>query len=80
MNVKKNLISLRFSGPHQIFYSFRLVSEISFGQTIKAPITNTDNVTFSGNVSTRDGTGSGAVGVSLRRVTSESSWHEFSTR
>ena len=56
------------------------VSEISFSQTIEAPISNTDNATFSGHVSTRDGTGSGAVGCSIRRVTSEKSWQEFSTR
>ena len=56
------------------------MSEISFNQTIDAPITNSDNVILSGHVSTRDGTGSGAVGCSLRRVTSEKSWHEFSAR
>jgi len=54
------------------------VSEISFSQTIEAPITNSDKVTLSGHVTTRDGTGSGNVGCSLRRVTSEKSWHEFS--
>jgi len=54
------------------------VSEISFNQTIEAPITNSDKVTLSGNVTTRDGTGSGTVGCSLRRITSEKSWHEFS--
>ena len=57
-----------------------VVSEISFDQTIEAPITNTDNVTLSGHVSTRDGTGSGAVGCSLRRITSDTSWQEFSAR
>ena len=54
------------------------VSEISFNQTIEAPISNSDNAILSGHVSTRDGTGSGAVGCSLRRVTSDHSWHQFS--
>lgn len=54
------------------------VSEISFDQTIEVPITNADNVTLSGHVSTRDGTGSGAVGCSLRRITSDTAWQEIS--
>ena len=56
------------------------VSEISFSQTIEIPITNSDTTILSGDVSTHDGTGSGSVGCSLKRVTSEKSWHEFKTR
>ena len=55
------------------------VSQITFGQTIEAPLTNTDNLTLSGNVSTQNGRGSGSVGCTLRRVSSEKSWHEVST-
>jgi len=54
------------------------VSEISFSQTIEAPLTNSDKVTLSGNVHTRDGTGSGSVGCSLRHTASEKQWHDFS--
>ena len=79
IHTRPNLTYPRMSYYKYSIYLFT-VSEISFNQTIEAPITNSDKVTLSGNVTTRDGTGSGTVGCSLRRITSEKSWHEFSGR
>jgi DnaJ family protein C protein 11 len=53
------------------------VTEVSFAQTIEAPLTNTDKLVLAGNVSAHNGNGSGSVGCTLRRVTSDKSWHEF---
>lgn len=54
------------------------ISEISFAQTIDAPLTLTDKLTISGNVSTNDGRGAGAIGAVLTRTKSRKSWHEIS--
>lgn len=35
------------------------ISEIAFGQTVNFPISNADNVTLAGNVSTSGGSGAG---------------------
>lgn len=53
------------------------VTEVSFAQTVEAPLTNTDKVVLAGNVSARNGVGSGSINCALRRVTSDKSWHEF---
>jgi len=53
------------------------ITEISFAQTIEAPLTLTDKFVIAGNVSTHNGKGSGSIGCTLKRVTSEKSSHEF---
>jgi len=55
------------------------VSEISFNQTIEAPLTNTDKLILSGNVNTRDGSGNGSVGCTFHRVASEKWWYQFTS-
>ena len=42
-----------------------------------APLTLTDKFVIAGNVSTHNGKGSGSIGCTLKRVTSEKSSHEF---
>ncbi len=58
------------------FPSFE-VTDIALGQTIEAPLTNTDKLYIAGNVSAHNGRGDGNVACTLRRVTSDKSWHEF---
>lgn len=53
------------------------VSGVSISQSIEAPITSNDIVTLSGQVNTHNGTGSGVVNCSLRRIVSAKSWAEF---
>lgn len=53
------------------------VKGISLAQSIECPLTLTDKIVLSGNVNTRNGRGSGALGCSLTRVTSNKSWHSY---
>lgn len=50
------------------------VSGMSLSQSIDAPITLRDTVTLGGQLSTHNGTGSGDVSFSSRRLLSNSSW------
>merc|ERR1712223_2028551 len=52
------------------------VTEISFAQTIDAPLTVTEKLTLSGEVSNSNGRGNGAVSCFIKRSTSDSSSHE----
>ena len=52
------------------------ISKISIHQSIQAPLTPRDTCTLSGSVNTSNGTGSGTVNCSVRRITSESGWVE----
>jgi len=52
------------------------VSDIKFEQTIEAPLTPTDTATLSGHVSTKNGTGGGGVGLSVRRIGDNGAWQE----
>ncbi|GLH14443.1 DnaJ homolog shv [Gryllus bimaculatus] len=62
-------------GPRAI--PFIEVSGMSFVQSIEAPLTLRDTVVMAGNLSTHNGTGSGSINVSLRRLLSEKGWIEF---
>ena len=53
------------------------ITEISFAQSIEAPLSNTEKCVITGNVNTHNGQGSGSVGCTLKRVTSEKSSHEI---
>ena len=53
------------------------VTEISFGQTIDAPLTVTEKLTLSGEVSSHNGRGDGSITCLIKRVTSDSSSHEL---
>jgi len=55
------------------------VSEISFNQSIEAPITNSDKVILAGNVSTRNGSGEGSISATFHRLASEKSWYQFTS-
>lgn len=61
--------------PHTI--PFIEVSGMSFVQSIEAPLTLRDTVIMAGNLSTHNGTGTGSINVSLRRLLSEKGWVEF---
>ena len=52
------------------------VSGMSFSQSIEAPLTLRDTMTMSGLLSTHNGTGSGTVNVSMRRLLSDRGWVE----
>jgi DnaJ family protein C protein 11 len=52
------------------------VSGMSITQSIEAPLTLRDTMTMSGQLSTQNGTGTGSVVVSLRRLLSEKGWLE----
>ena len=52
------------------------VTEISFAQTIDAPLTVTEKMTLSGDVSSHNGRGNGSITCLIKRTTSESSSHE----
>lgn len=54
-----------------------VVTEVAIGQTIEVPLTNTNKVILSGNVASQNGSGSGSVGCTFRRVSSMKSWQEF---
>ncbi|XP_075212774.1 dnaJ homolog subfamily C member 11 [Lycorma delicatula] len=53
------------------------ITGMSISQSIEAPLTVTDTMTLSGNLSTHNSTGSGSFMVGARRVLSEKSWIEF---
>ncbi|XP_011333880.1 dnaJ homolog subfamily C member 11 isoform X2 [Ooceraea biroi] len=52
------------------------VSGMSFAQSIEAPLTLRDTVTMSGQLGTQNGTGSGSVSVSMKRLISSKGWFE----
>ena len=53
------------------------VSGMSFTQSIEAPLTLQDIVTLYGQLNTRNGTGSGSVNVSAKRLLSSKGWVEL---
>ncbi|XP_046423389.1 dnaJ homolog subfamily C member 11 isoform X1 [Neodiprion pinetum] len=53
------------------------VSGMSFSQSIEAPLTLRDTVTMSGQLGTQNGTGTGSVNVSARRLISSKGWLEL---
>ncbi|XP_069690191.1 dnaJ homolog subfamily C member 11 isoform X2 [Periplaneta americana] len=53
------------------------VSGMSITQSIEAPLTLRDTMTMAGQLSTQNGTGSGSVDVSVRRLLSEKGWVEL---
>ncbi|KAL6260832.1 dnaJ homolog subfamily C member 11 [Pogonomyrmex barbatus] len=52
------------------------VSGMSFAQSIEAPLTLRDTVTMSGQLGTQNGTGSGSINVSAKRLISSKGWVE----
>ncbi|KYN27745.1 PREDICTED: dnaJ homolog subfamily C member 11 isoform X1 [Trachymyrmex cornetzi] len=52
------------------------VSGMSFAQSIEAPLTLRDTVTMSGQLGTQNGTGSGSINVSAKRLVSSKGWVE----
>ncbi|XP_071500871.1 dnaJ homolog subfamily C member 11-like [Diadema antillarum] len=53
------------------------VKNMSIAQSLDTPLTTSDTATFSGNLLTQNGNGTGNFSVSLRRVTSPQAWGEF---
>ncbi|XP_076631441.1 dnaJ homolog subfamily C member 11 [Colletes latitarsis] len=53
------------------------VSGMTFTQSIEAPLTLRDTVTMYGQLGTQNGTGSGSINVSARRLLSSKGWVEF---
>ncbi|XP_076237100.1 dnaJ homolog subfamily C member 11 [Calliopsis andreniformis] len=64
-----------YEDSRDIFSCFE-VSGMSFTQSIEAPLTLRDTVTMYGEVGTQNGTGSGSVNVSARRLVSSKGWVE----
>lgn len=52
------------------------VSGMSFTQSIEAPLTLRDTVTMSGQLGTQNGTGTGSINVSAKRLISSKGWVE----
>ena len=52
------------------------ISEMSVTQSVECPLTVKDTAIVSGNLSTRNGTGVGTIGLALRRVLSHTAWAE----
>uniref|UniRef100_A0A023GL89 J domain-containing protein n=1 Tax=Amblyomma triste TaxID=251400 RepID=A0A023GL89_AMBTT len=53
------------------------INSMAINQSIEAPLSLTDTITLSGNLSTQNGNGSGNIVCSLRHVVSPSMWSEF---
>uniref|UniRef100_A0A6M2DIU2 Putative molecular chaperone dnaj superfamily n=1 Tax=Xenopsylla cheopis TaxID=163159 RepID=A0A6M2DIU2_XENCH len=53
------------------------VSGMNISQSIEAPLTLRDTITMSGSIGTQNGTGSGRVNISGRRLLSERGWIEL---
>jgi DnaJ family protein C protein 11 len=53
------------------------VSGLSITQSIEAPLTLRNTMTMSGQLSTQNGTGTGCVDVSVRRLLSDKGWMEL---
>lgn len=49
---------------------------MSFTQSIEAPLTLKDTVTMSGQLGTQNGTGSGSINISAKRLISSKGWIE----
>ena len=49
---------------------------MSFAQSIEAPLTLRDTVTMSGQLGTQNGTGSGSINISAKRLVSSKGWVE----
>ncbi|XP_011151272.1 dnaJ homolog subfamily C member 11 isoform X2 [Harpegnathos saltator] len=58
------------------FFSCIEVSGMSFAQSIEAPLTLRDTITMSGQLGTQNGTGSGSINVSAKRLISSKGWVE----
>ncbi|XP_032684915.1 dnaJ homolog subfamily C member 11 isoform X2 [Odontomachus brunneus] len=58
------------------FFSCVEVSGMSFAQSIEAPLTLKDTVTMSGQLGTQNGTGSGSINISAKRLISSKGWVE----
>ncbi|KAM3621230.1 uncharacterized protein V6R79_008268 [Siganus canaliculatus] len=52
------------------------VNKMHISQSIEAPLTNSDTAVLSGSLSTHNGSGSGNINMTLRRVTSAKGWGE----
>lgn len=50
---------------------------MSFAQSIEAPLTLKDTITMSGQLGTQNGTGSGSINVSAKRLISSKGWVEL---
>lgn len=50
---------------------------MNISQSIEAPLTLRDTITMSGSIGTQNGTGSGRVNISGRRLLSERGWIEL---
>ncbi|XP_074654663.1 dnaJ homolog subfamily C member 11-like [Tubulanus polymorphus] len=53
------------------------VSSMSISQSIDCPLTNQDTAILGGNLSTHNGTGSGTITASSRRILSDKGWAEL---
>ncbi|XP_014474291.1 PREDICTED: dnaJ homolog subfamily C member 11 isoform X2 [Dinoponera quadriceps] len=58
------------------FFSCIEVSGMSFAQSIEAPLTLKDTITMSGQLGTQNGTGSGSINISAKRLISSKGWVE----
>lgn len=58
-------------------FSYIEVSGMSFSQSIEAPLTLRDTITLYGQLGTQNGTGSGTINVSARRLVSSKGWVEL---
>ncbi|PNF16476.1 DnaJ subfamily C member 11 [Cryptotermes secundus] len=67
---------LAYDDSENVHFPTVEVSGMSITQSIEAPLTLRDTMTMSGQLSTQNGTGTGSVVVSLRRLLSEKGWLE----
>lgn len=63
-----------------VYYSVPVfeISSMSISQSVEAPLTVSDTLTLNGNLSAQNGTGTGNVACTLRKVLSTKSWIEVS--
>ena len=54
------------------------INEMSISQSVECPLTTKDTAVIAGNLTSHNGTGSGTITVSLRRILSHSGWAEVS--
>lgn len=52
------------------------ISEMSISQSVECPLTVKDTAIISGQLSSHNGTGSGTVGVAMRRILGHAGWAE----
>lgn len=72
------LLNIYFCIVFPIRFPIIEISSMSISQSVEAPLTVSDTLTLNGNLNTQNGTGSGNVACTFRKVLSSKAWLEVS--